>query len=300
MANFVIYRDRDNFTLNGLDQFALGAQTRPEATCLRLLCGTCDVSNSENDEVTTVSTNFLESGLSENCTLDLSFLDTYQEGITAQDYNQHLKVASDNNRAFYNDFLSEVTVAACAAVRNQGISSFLHTYRAYERISYAFPLIYASKSRDYIGSFDNLKKWLVDTKSDGSAGELAFFKKFIDATYGDDEKKATTDFHFLGSDETRKRQFSLIKNKILKWGPDDVTPSTIENQVISVRFDQLHTILLTARNRYFHQMSGRSDNIKQSAVVDPEIFFLVVCRPLLTYVAKLFHDIVIEDMKTPA
>ncbi|WP_354274296.1 hypothetical protein [Stenotrophomonas rhizophila] len=299
MAHFVIYRDRDNFQLNGLDEFAITAQTRPEATCLRVLCGTCEISNSENDEVTIVATNFLESAASENSTLDLSFLDTYQEGITAQDYNEHLKGASESNRIFYDDFLSEITVAACAAENGQGISSFLHIYRAYERISYAFPLIYASKSRDYIGSFDNLKKWLADSKSDGSAGELAFFKKFIDATYEDDEKEATTDFHFLGSDETRRRQFALIRNQILKWRPEDVTPSTIDNQVISVRFDQLHTILLTSRNRYFHQMSGRSDNIKQAAVVDPETFFLVLCRPLLTYVAKLFHDIVIEDMKTP-
>jgi hypothetical protein len=300
MANIVIYKDRDNFQLNDLDQFEITHQTRPEAICLRLLCGTCEVFNVETDDNTTVSTNFLESSSSENTSIDLSFLNTYQEGITAQDYNAHLKSASDNNRGFYKDFLSEITVAACAAERCQGISSFLHIYRAYERISYAFPLIYASKSRDYIGSFNNLKSWLADTKNDGSAGELAFFKKFIDATYDDNEKSATTDFYFTGSDAVKISQFRLMKNNILNWKIEQITPSTIENEIISIRFDQLHTVLLNVRNRYFHQMSGRGDNIKQAAVIDPDAFFLVLCRPLLTYVAKLFHDIVIEDMKSPA
>ncbi len=300
MAYHIILEDREGFTLGNLDQFAISHSIRPEAACLRLLCGTCKVTNTETERTTVVKTNFLKSPTWENSEVNLSFLDEYQEGFTSSEYNNHLKKASDHNRGFYRDLLDEMIVACCAAENEQEIISFLHTYRAYERIAYAFPMIYAYKSRDYLGSFNDLKVWMADTKTDGSAGELAFFKRYLEAVYDEDQLKVTTDLQFQGSEQTRSRQFSLIRNQILKWQNGFSTEATVENQVLSVPFKELHTLLLTVRNRYFHQMSGRTDNIKQRSIIDPEMFFKVLARPMLSYVATLFHDILVRDMDQTA
>lgn len=298
MASHMHFGDRAGFSSFGLTQFELRPDMRPEAKCLRLLCGTCEVTNTQTGVTVEVATNFLEAHSIVNHGCDLSFLDRYQEGICAADYNSYFSTAQSRNRGFYGDFLDEMTVACCAAESRLGVISFLHLYRAYERISYAFPMIYAAKTKDYLGSFGKLKEWLADKKSDGSsAGELAFFGNFMNSFYGDDERNATTDFNFIGSDDVRGRQFSLIKNNILKWNPGDVTAGTIDGEKISVKFSDLHALLLGARNRYFHQMSGRSENIKQSNVLDSETFFLVLSGPLIAYIAKIFHDLVIFDMR---
>ncbi len=297
MSTYFVLQDRQGFTLGDLGQLAITRAIRPEAGCLRLLCGTCEIKNIETEQTTEVKINYLKSPTWENSEINLNFLDEYQEGLTGQDYNNYLKQANDRNRDFYQELLDEIIVATYAAETENGILSFLHTYRAYERIAYAFPMIYASKSRDYLGSFNELRGWMADKNGDGSVGELGFLKKYIEAVYDDNQKKATMDLLFLGSDRIRSCQFSLIKNKILKWNKNNfTTDATIENQVLSVPFNQLHTLLLTIRNRYFHQMSGRTDNIKRSEIIDPETFFNVLSAPMLSYVATLFHDVLIREM----
>lgn len=52
---------------------------------------------------------------------------------------------------------------------------FVHLYRTLEFMSYSFPLIYASKSKSYRGTYDSLKKFLAGD----SGGELKFFDKFL-------------------------------------------------------------------------------------------------------------------------
>lgn len=294
MPPIVEYSDRPGYQNSGLDQFEFGPSTRPEAICLRVLLGTCRITNTETESSTDIFTNFLDATRSPNLQNDLTFLDGFEEDLSASDYHARLSSTPLTNRTFYNDFLSEISVAALAHEQNNGTSCFLHIYRAYERLSYAFPLIYASKSHNYIGSFESLKKWISDAKGEGQAGELAFFRNYLESKYGD-ELDVTYDFHLIGSDETKRRQFRLLKEKILQWKPEDVTPGTIENATVSVPFGSLHKVLLVSRNRYFHQMSGRPGNIRQPEIVDAELFFRTLSGPLLTYVAKLFHDVVVHD-----
>lgn len=47
---------------------------------------------------------------------------------------------------------------------------FVHLYRTLEFMSYSFPLIYASKSKSYRGTYDSLKKFLAGD----SGGEVKF------------------------------------------------------------------------------------------------------------------------------
>lgn len=77
------------------------------------------------------------------------------------------------NNFVYEHILNELTqyfvvndVSPC--------EGFVHLYRTLEFMSYSFPLIYASKSRNYRGTYDSLKKFLG---GDGS-GELKFSRSF--------------------------------------------------------------------------------------------------------------------------
>lgn len=297
MADHLIIKDREGFQTLGLESFAAAPTMRPEAACLRLLSGTCQILNSETEEEVEVKTNFLKSPYEENTDNSLDFLDEYQEGLRCSDYNNHLAARRNTNRIFYQEIFDELAVSACAAEKRHGTISFLHTYRAYERISYAFPMAYAYKSNDYLGSFDSLKSWISESKKDSSISELGFFNKYLHAAYDQNQMSATIDIHLEGSIKIRESQFKLIRENILKWPTGYTTESTIENQTISVKFSEMHTLILTARNRYFHQTSGRSDNIKQKNIIDSELFFTALSRPMLNYIAVLLHDILVQDME---
>ena len=78
------------------------------------------------------------------------------------------------NHFVHEEVLSELT-GAIVWMETSPIESFVHIYRALEFISYSFPLIYASKSMDYRGSYEKLKKYMSGER----AGELNFFKLFL-------------------------------------------------------------------------------------------------------------------------
>ena len=98
--------------------------------------------------------------------------------------------------------LSELT-SAIVWLNSSPIESFVHIYRTLEFMSYSFPMIYASKSMDYRGSYEHLKKFM----NGDSDGELKFFKTFLKELFKN---------NILLENKKLKNETKEIVNKILK------------------------------------------------------------------------------------
>lgn len=291
------YSDRPGYSSTELEGFSLSTQPiKPQATLFRVLSGTCVILQEVTGQETVADTNYFihHSTKNESCTL--AFLDSYQEGLCALDYDQELKKRNGINRKFYNDILDEITISVISLRSERYVDAFLHLYRSYERLAYAFPMIYAAKSPDYLASFESLKKWLSNANPDQPSGELTFLKRFL-STYEGDEQNQTIDFDITGPTAAREVIFETITKRLLGWStPSEYLGDTTLPDKVSVPFVKIHEVLLNARNRYFHQSSGRADNLGQAHVVDADLFFSILTPPLLSYIAQLFHDVFVHNL----
>lgn len=128
------------------------------------------------------------------------------------------------------------------------ITAFAHLYRCLEYMAYSFPMLYAAKSRDYKGTFSDLKKFFIGDTS----GELKFFYKFIQVLFDDEETtlKYKFDINLSLSDslDNLKRDFDIIYTRV---------PCEIENGILEIKFENVLDFFITTRNRFFHMLIGQ-------------------------------------------
>ncbi len=126
---------------------------------------------------------------------------------------------------------------------------FVHLYRALEFMSYSFPLIYASKSKSYRGTYDSLKKFL----GGDSGGELKFFKKFLQEIFENDIAYQYEFEVYVDSDnieELRKEFEEIFKTDFFAFD---------ENTLV-FKFKNVMELFVEIRNRYFHMLLGQGRN----------------------------------------
>lgn len=151
-----------------------------EAVLIRLLCGTLMITYSvgENQIRMEQKKNYSVPGTLENRSFknkiikDFFSFEKYRK-TEKQSINKYI-TSNRRNHFVHGELLSELT-NALIWLETSPIESFVHIYRTLEFISYSFPLIYASKSMDYRGSYEKLKKFM----SGDSDGELKFLKTFL-------------------------------------------------------------------------------------------------------------------------
>src|SRR5690606_30127887 len=115
--------------------------------------------------------------------------------LKISDLDTYLNKTKRENIQYYTLLLEEFCSYFISKQRNSFTKGFLHLYRIIEFISYSFPLIYSSYSRDYYGTFNQLKNYFSEKN------ELSFFdsfiKKVLDETLLDSELEF--DFSMLDS-----------------------------------------------------------------------------------------------------
>lgn len=281
-------------TFTDQSKFFIENKTTEFAALFRVLAGSCLITNLNSDIAVDAKNNYFFGDFQENVGRDLSFLDDFEEGLKNSDYETHVPRQAFANKKFYNSLLSEIA----GAVFNEGVekhtSAFVHLYRAYEHLSYAFPMIYSAKAQNYIGTFENLRKWMTNSDSDGNIGELRFHKAFIGSLFkGYDEISSTIDIPILCKNEYKEKIFDALTIKVLGWKkPENYTPTTIRPDKISIQFLEFHSFIVTLRNRYFHYSNARSDNIVLEEIVESDLLFSFVNKAGLNYISTIFQQIV--------
>lgn len=158
---------------------------------------------------------------------------------------------------------------------------FVHLYRVLEFMSYSFPLIYASKSRDYRGTYNELKKALG---GDG-AGELKFFQKFLKELFLHDISYEYIYEVYTDSDniDDLKREFSeFFKTDFFEF----------EENTLSFKFKDVPTIFIEIRNRYFHMLLGQGKNNFLSLEYDKNDLFRSLNPIFCNWLSVIFTKII--------
>lgn len=152
------------------------------------------------------------------------------------------------NNFVYEHILNELTQFF---VINQAspCEGFVHLYRTLEFMSYSFPLIYASKSRNYRGTYDSLKKLL----SGDAGGELKFFEKFLKEIFDDDIAYQYEFEVLVDSDNIDK-----LKSEFQEIFKMDFF--TFEGNTLFFKFKKVTELFIEIRNRYFHMLLGQGKN----------------------------------------
>jgi hypothetical protein len=291
------FSEKPDSTFSDRSPFCITDKTQSLAKIFRVLSGSCLIFNANHDEPLELHNNYFYGDFRPNETGDLSFLDSFEENTTLEDYEAFVLANQYKNHKFYSSFLNEISGSVYHEELEHHTAAFVHIYRAYEHMSYAFPMIYASKTTDYIATFDNLRKWLSH-KDDGNVGELKFHKSFITTLFKDmPELSSTIDINILSKDEFKEGIFSALVRKVLGWKTiENYTASTVKPEKISVPFPEFHSFIVTLRNRYFHYNNSNKDNIGINDIIESDLLFSFVNQAALNYISTIFNGIVKQQM----
>ena len=222
--------------------------------------------------------------------------ENFSDEVTLSELSKYFK-SLRQNKAFYNKLQSETI--ECLIAREQGrfLESFVYAYRMLEGISYTFPLIYTSKASSFERSFSELKDFMSKSKTDG---ELAFFKRFINAAFSTESFFQTTvdvKFSSIEIDSLRASYFRLLKTLMPEKQRDIFILDETEDYDINYSFLGFLTLVISVRNRYLHFLQGSwSENISSQDLVAPNLFFSVFIDEFINWLAVIILEILKFDM----
>ena len=184
------------------------------------------------------------------------------------------------NDFVYRNILNELSQYFVSS-KTSPMEGFIHLYRMLEFMSYCFPLMYASTTMDYKGSFSALQSYLKgDTK-----GELGFFKKFIDVLFKDEPLVLKYSYsQYVDVDDISMVEKDL--KQILKNGTFDISGNTI-----SFEFCEVVDIFITIRNRYFHMLVGQGQHNFYNTGYDINKLFEALNPAFLSWLIMVFTTI---------
>jgi len=243
-----------------------GAEKCTQLFLLRLLLGTAAIRR--NGLVVRQRTNYsvfpssAQSGTWANAIIDLN-----------KNYGSSLKSAAFINRAlldnrvFFRDVLNEFSHFFLQSSRGCHIAAFVAIYRILERFSYSIPLLYCSTQRDFVKTFDDMKKMF----STQTAGELGLFNKFlrygglIDNTVLD----SPCEINFTSGSGNESKYFQAILKCYNTFDSQDPSRATV-----GFKFGDSAKLIIAVRNRFFHLLSGGwQENISMTEIWDADEFF---------------------------
>lgn len=256
-----------------------------EALLIRLLCGTVKVkyiledSEKEMDQ----KKDYSVPGILENTKLKKK---TIKDFFSLEHYRKSERNAIDRylkrnrrNHFVHEEVLNELT-GAFVWEKASPIEAFVHIYRSLEFMSYSFPLIYASKSMDYRGSYEKLKKFM----SGDSDGELKFFKTFLKELFKDNMfYDYEFEIYFLSQNEEKiERELdSILKNGSYSF----------DGNTMKIRFANIADLIITMRNRYFHMLVGKGMNNFYDTSYDKREIFIAMNPIFINWLSMIYKEI---------
>lgn len=266
-------------------QFEINANISYEALLIRLLLGTISFTNEIDDVQFIQNKNYSLLGIQHNPRITTKILrDCFETKRKLQTLCNFLDETRYINRQFFENFLMEITCYFHRTQEESHTLAFLHIYRSLEFISYSFPLIYASITRDYQGSFNSLKNYFHDAKND-----LAFFDTFLQKLF---EGQGTLDQQFtlqFNCFEPRLNQnhFRAIRQILT----DTRYLNPVEDISITVEYKNLLFLVKNLRNRYFHFSVGDKRNIRTTEIYETDLFFKTINEEAINWISHIYFEI---------
>lgn len=256
---------------------------------IRLLSGTLKVEHIDSSKSFYQKENYFSSdfkGYGQRW--EVKFPQLIAENYTSEDLAKYIDSHRLKNKTFYKSILSELSYYFYYQNKNIHSSSFVYLYRALEHVSYAFPMIYASKTDDFGKTFKFLKELM---SGDKNAGELGFFKSFVKTMYSDDAiYESSVDFPILLSTESEQNTTFHILKELCSG--EMIAESTDSPRLLSIKYIEVGSFIITIRNRFFHYMNGGAKNIETSKINNIDNLFLIVNKKCLYWLATVFLAVI--------
>lgn len=258
-----------------------------EAVLIRLLLGTLTIKHFSGERQISLEqrNNYSIAGILDDITLPEDrikdffsfeeFSNTEKESI-----GKYLRF-NRRNHFVHEELLSELTQAMVWQEQSP-IESFVHIYRTLEFMSYSFPLIYASKSMDYRGSYEKLKKFM----SGDSDGELKFFKTFLKELFKENILyEYEFDILFISDN------VNLIQAELERAVSNNYY--IFEGETMKIRFANVADLLITLRNRYFHMLIGKGTDNFYDIRYDKRELFSVMNPMFINWLTMIYKEIAV-------
>lgn len=274
---------------------SLTKNLNPALRIFRLLSGSCDIKDEYFSEIFKMRVNYLSIPFEKAARLKKkAILQGFPDEVTLKDLSEYF-LNFKLNKEFYQ--LIEFELINCLTSRSQGryLEAFIFLYRLLEGISYSVPLMYISKSKNFMSSFKALQAAMPTSEKEG---ELLLFKNFIDQHWsGKPFYKLTMDIDLseIEVEEMREIYFDIYRKLVPKGGIDSET----EDEEIKVKFADFRGFLVSIRNRYFHFLQGSwQKNIETGEIVFPDLFFKPLIDLGLNWIAISLFEIIIFDINS--
>lgn len=265
-------------------EFDLNNAISNEAVLIRLLLGTVIVTNTYSTDSFDQFNNYSILGISENTTVSTRLIrESIEPTDSLNNLCKYLNKTKHSNNEYFLHLLEEITSYFYKKSKSSYTTAFLHLYRSIEYISYSFPLIYASVSRDYYGSFRKLKNYFDTSKS-----ELLFFDEFTKKLLDNGllETPLTFNFNTLFP-AINHNHFNIIKQILTTDKIDNEVP----NISITTSFQHLLKLCIDLRNRYFHFAVGGKRNIRPTEIIENDLFFSIINEELVNWISIIYFEI---------
>lgn len=161
------------------------------------------------------------------------FYNHFMENRSNSFYFRHL-------RSEYNNYFIETE-------KGNHFTASIFVYRALEYISYLFPILYFSKAKNIKGSFEIIKNYFENKKS-----ELKFLEiineTFINSAYLNIESK-------ISKSTLDSEQIKTLRSVLREFG------ATEDDYYFNFSNKQIFPIVITLRNKTLHFLLNRSDTL---------------------------------------
>lgn len=294
---------RDNLQARYVGSVPLAMQVSATSTeeliAFRLLLGTLKIEDTLTGKHIKQDINYSLNDFEKNSVISARvFRDFFEPDIEFADVENYIfnSVRHGNKRLFKN-FLLEITHYFFCSAKGNELAGFLHIYRALELISYCFPLFYASKSKDYHGTFDTLKKFFKESDS-----ERSFFKNFVHnhLFQNDPLLDIWLPIQFDNSNPILQEQYFKSFFKIQQQAKKDIEVLDYTNfSEVVLKRRGLISLMINIRNRNFHLLEGDyNQNLTTDELFDFNGFYKNFNQVFLNWLSLIFLKIFKKAIET--
>jgi hypothetical protein len=256
---------------------------------IRLLTGTLNIRCNLNNKVIKQRVNYSQLLYSQNRRISSNTIKKAIQPFKLKDLSSHLLSNRSKNFNFYKELFVEFSNYFLRKDENNHIAAFLHLYRILESIAYCFPLIWAARASDYVGTYNQLKTYFDGPKT----GELKFFKRFIDDVLEETLQNTQVTLYINSvHPDWQKKYYQSINRNI----PQNDVVSYTEYSEITVKFCCITELVINLRNQYFHFLTGNGNNFNSDDIAESNEFFNIINEVATNWLAVIFFEILEYEM----
>lgn len=257
------------------------------ALLIRLLTGTLNIKCQISNKLVKQRNNYSKMVFVTNKKVSAKILDLAIPSVTLEDLGNYLFINQARHMVFYKELFHEYCNYFDQSNANQGAKAFLHLYRIIEFSAYSFPVAWASKSNDYLGTFKKLREYFSDPKRGELVAFKMFVREFVDPTLLNSQ--LTLNLSSLHPD-WQSRYFHSIEFAI-REAKFEAIGSTPDNQFV-IKAENMLDLAITLRNKYFHFLAGDGRNFNSENIPDANEFFIAINEPLTNWLAIILFQLI--------